>query len=276
MIKEYIEQFKVSRLVKNTPVQVVDPTKDVGDRKVLGSIGASSFKLPAQIKKGTRGPGQVALKRAMAVADPGSYRWRKRWGKKFGAGAVKELKRLQKRWGLKVDGEYGPATHARMAKYYDAYGRHLMRSWHPVKKTSKLYYRNQVVKVAMFAHSHAPRHYSQNMYLRCEGLFKHIHPPQMWNYEDCSGFALWCMYVVFGYDAARARMGPLDGWTGSMQQYGYRVSLSSLLPGDMIFYNNHVGLYVGHGMVVTHGHESGPFFVSMYYRTDIVEARRYI
>ena len=103
-------------------------------------------------------------------------------------------------------------------------------------------------------------------------------------FEDCSSFATWCLWngldhfgigdVVNGqrFDA---------GWTGSMIEHGERVTRASVLRGDCLFYAgadgriNHVTIYVGGGMVISHGSEPGPVKVRMDYR-PIVQIRRYI
>lgn len=72
------------------------------------------------------------------------------------------------------------------------------------------------------------------------------------NGTDCSGFTM-SVYAKFGYS--------LPHQSASQSGCGTRVSLDSLLPGDLLFYSNggsgigHVALYIGNGQVV---HASTP------------------
>jgi hypothetical protein len=103
-------------------------------------------------------------------------------------------------------------------------------------------------------------------------------------FEDCSSFATWCLWhgldhfrkpdIVNGQDFKA-------GWTGSMLEHGERVSRAEILRADLVFYGNdagvinHVAIYIGGGMVISHGSEPGPRKLRMDYRT-IVQIRRYI
>lgn len=66
------------------------------------------------------------------------------------------------------------------------------------------------------------------------------------NGTDCSGFTM-SVYANFGYSLPRT--------TGDYPYIGTGVSESELLPGDIVVYNGHVGLYAGDGMMV---HASTP------------------
>ena len=91
------------------------------------------------------------------------------------------------------------------------------------------------------------------------------------NGTDCSGFTM-SVYAKFGYS--------LPHQSGSQSGCGTRVSLDSLLPGDLLFYSNggsgigHVALYIGNGQVV---HASTPStgikISSANYRTPICAVR---
>lgn len=91
------------------------------------------------------------------------------------------------------------------------------------------------------------------------------------NGTDCSGFTM-SVYAKFGYS--------LPHQSGSQSNCGTRVSLDSLLPGDLLFYSNggsgigHVALYIGNGQVV---HASTPStgikISSANYRTPICAVR---
>jgi hypothetical protein len=108
---------------------------------------------------------------------------------------------------------------------------------------------------------------------------------QFGHFQDCSSFATWCLWngldhfgiadIVNG-DSFHA------GFTGTMTAHGHQVSRGDALRGDCVFYCkagtreiNHVALYVGGGMVISHGSEPGPNKLRMDYR-PIAQIRRYI
>lgn len=91
------------------------------------------------------------------------------------------------------------------------------------------------------------------------------------NGTDCSGFTM-SVYANFGYSLPHS--------SSSQSGCGTRVSLDSLLPGDLLFYTNggssigHVALYIGNGQVV---HASTPStgikISSANYRTPLCAVR---
>ena len=58
---------------------------------------------------------------------------------------------------------------------------------------------------------------------------------------DCSGFTMLVYRTVGIY---------LDHWSGSQMNAGYPVSYEQLLPGDLVCYSGHVGIYIGNGKIV--------------------------
>lgn len=91
------------------------------------------------------------------------------------------------------------------------------------------------------------------------------------NGTDCSGFTM-SVYAKFGYS--------LPHQSASQSGCGTRVSLDSLLPGDLLFYSNggsgigHVALYIGGGQVVHASTSStGIKISSANYRTPICAVR---
>ena len=81
------------------------------------------------------------------------------------------------------------------------------------------------------------------------------------------------VYVAFGYSIPRT--------SREQSRYGKSVSLSSVKPGDLIFYKNgssvgHVALYMGGGNVIHASNRVDGIKISnMYYRTPYC-ARRII
>lgn len=92
------------------------------------------------------------------------------------------------------------------------------------------------------------------------------------NGTDCSGFTM-SVYAAFGYSIPRT--------SREQSCYGKSVSLSSVKPGDLIFYKNgssvgHVALYMGGGNVIHASNRIDGIKISnMYYRTPYC-ARRII
>jgi prophage tail gpP-like protein len=85
--------------------------------------------------------------------------------------------------------------------------------------------------------------------------------PNIPNPIDCSGYASWCYR-----SAGDTHFTPQD-WTGSMEPRGTRVSIDQAQPGDLVFYPNHVTIYIGNGKCVSMGEDSGPNILAWNYRS---------
>jgi len=132
-------------------------------------------------------------------------------------------------------------------------------------------------------------HYSQGP-MRWMGINQHLthlkneYPTRC----DCSSTATWMLW-----DAMARPYGVRDlvnhaswraGYTGTMINGGKAVlHKANLKIGDCIFYGwqsrgvpKHVAIYVGGGLVFSHGGESGPYILRIDYRPDRVAMRRYI
>lgn len=147
----------------------------------------------------------------------------------------------------------------------------------------------EVVRVAMNGvRDRADIHYTQTL-LRWSGINRSItvgQPP----YADCSSYATF----TFWRARKKYRGGPgVDivnganwkaGYTGTMLNHGIkhrsRTSSRFYKAGrTLIFYGpgtkvTHVAIYVGNGMVVSHGSEAGPLLLPWNYR-GVIEARVY-
>jgi hypothetical protein len=130
-------------------------------------------------------------------------------------------------------------------------------------------------------------HYSQGSN-RWEGISSQrlIRRGQYPHHGDCSSTNTWLLW-----NALRVRFGVRDtvnginwrgGYTGTMLNHGKPVhDLANLKVGDCAIYGwgfpgSHTTLYMGGGMWFSHGSERGPFKVSLYYRPDLMQIRRYI
>lgn len=142
-----------------------------------------------------------------------------------------------------------------------------------------------VESFALAYHHASSVHYTQGG-LRWQGIrrelkaFKGQYP----NYADCSSiytWALWNAYDHFGWPDNINGLNWSGGYTGTLLTHGLHVSTSQLIPGDAVIYGNgwpgkHVAMYIGNGLVYSHGSEAGPFQLRYNYRKDILGCRRYI
>lgn len=133
---------------------------------------------------------------------------------------------------------------------------------------------------------HAPSiHYTQGT-RRWQGINQHLlskhgdYP----KYADCSSFTTWCLWnalkVTYGVRDVVNGANWRAGFTGTMLTHGKRVRLG-LRRGDLVIYGRgypgaHVAIYIGGGMVISHGSEAGPLKLPLRYRRDVLQIRRYI
>jgi cell wall-associated NlpC family hydrolase len=127
-------------------------------------------------------------------------------------------------------------------------------------------------------------HYSQGPG-RWEGIDRNMkaYQGEYPKHTDCSGSSTW--YVWNGlshyknldhYDFEDTANGCAwqRGYTGTMITHGEKIAIkrSKLKRGDFILYGDpygstgHVAMYVGYGMVISHGSEAGPFLIPWNYR----------
>ncbi len=85
------------------------------------------------------------------------------------------------------------------------------------------------------------------------------------NGTDCSGFVL-SVYANFGYSLPHSSYG--------MRRVGRSVSYSEIMPGDIICYPGHVGIYAGDGMIIHASNEQGDIKYSNARYTNIISIRR--
>ncbi len=85
------------------------------------------------------------------------------------------------------------------------------------------------------------------------------------NGADCSGFVQ-SVYAHFGVSLPRT--------SSQMRSAGYAVSYEEALPGDLILYDGHVGLYMGDGNIVNAMNEADGIGICSATYTTIVAVRR--
>ena len=82
---------------------------------------------------------------------------------------------------------------------------------------------------------------------------------------DCSGFVQ-SVYAHFGISLPRT--------TWDMENVGYAVSYEEALPGDLVLYDGHVGLYMGDGNIVNAMNEVDGIGICSATYTNIITIRR--
>ena len=85
------------------------------------------------------------------------------------------------------------------------------------------------------------------------------------NGADCSGFVQ-SVYANFGVSMLRT--------SSAMRSAGTEVSYSEAVPGDVICYEGHVGIYIGNGQIVNAIDEAHGIGVSSATYTNIITVRR--
>lgn len=86
------------------------------------------------------------------------------------------------------------------------------------------------------------------------------------NGTDCSGF-VHLVHAHFGISTPRQ--------SGAIAGGGKAVNVSDIQPGDVIYYGNHVGIYIGNGQIVHASTAKTGIKVSSYTYRTILTVRRY-
>lgn len=227
-----------------------------------------------EIRLGNSGPDCRAVKRALARAG---------FGPKllagitpiFGKYAVLNLRHFQNANKLDVDGVYGKTTHTKLTPHFDT----LAEQWYLSYEST----RHKVVEAARYFVGIEPRvHYTQGP-ARMTIVRQRLVPPiatAKHVYEDCSSFDTGC-YWIGGAKDPNGRGYDGYGFTGTLALHGHPVSLREAKPADLVFYGwgypwHHVAMYIGNGLVISHGTERGPVVVPIDYRRDRGEIRAYL
>jgi hypothetical protein len=227
-----------------------------------------------ELRLGNAGPDCRAVKRALARAGFGPKLLGGLTGV-FGKYAVANLRRFQTASKLDADGVYGEATHAKLTPHFDSLSLKLYTSYDST--------RHKVVEAARYFASIEPRvHYTQGP-SRMQIVRERLRPRLLLKkhvYEDCSSFVTGC-YWIAGAKDPNGRGFDGAGWTGTLAPHGHPVSTREAKPGDLAFYGrsapwHHVALYIGSGLVISHGSERGPVITEIHYRSDLGEIRSYL
>jgi hypothetical protein len=237
-----------------------------------------------------RGRDVMAVDRALRKAKV--YKPRKVAGKPvppryaFGQGMREHVRMFQKRHrALKDDGIYGPATHAKLAPFFDRYGLKLMlKQKEDLDETPMERAQREFVAAAMLLYNLRDRvHYTQGsarMYIvrhQLDQVSELDDYRSIW--EDCSSSFTGLCYVAgvpdpngFGYNGL--------GYTGTLAQNGRRVSLREATIGAAALYGRwppykHVTGKVSATRWFSFGSEAGPYILDVWYRDDLNHCRVY-
>ncbi len=144
---------------------------------------------------------------------------------------------------------------------------------------------NMTLQAAVLGYHHAPAvHYTQAA-KRWEGIEK---DKKAWrgefpSYADCSAYVTWCLWNGldhFHYPDIVNHEHWKAGYTGTLMLHGATVR-GNPHPADAVVYGKgwpgeHVAIYTGGGLVVSHGSEGGPYLLPLRYRPDVLTIRRFI
>lgn len=237
---------------------------------------SASLPLARTLHVGMRGRDVSAMQRALRAWNP-HVRASGPTGV-FGAPTQVHVKRFQESHRIPPTGWYGPATHGELARYYDAYGHWLVEMTQPAQNAAEATRRVVVEAAYLCYRNRAVIHYTQDMGLRMQGVVQRLRLPRFPVWADCSSFATWCYYAA-GAPDPNGRSYDGFGFTGTLFPRGAHVVRPE--PGDLVFYGpgpypGHVAVYVGDGLVISHGSEGGPYLVPRNYRADEVGIRSYL
>lgn len=179
------------------------------------------------------------------------------------------------------EGDAGAATAQFEALTRSAGPLHLTRA-------QRVQARNIVSQGARKMLAHEPAiHYTQGSQ-RWEGINHHLRivKGQYPTHADCSSMTTWMLWNALTHAKRDLHIPDVvngqdwrAGYTGTQRNHGRRVT-GKLLVGDLIHYGPgvglHVAIYIGGGMVFSHGSERGPYKLPVHYRGDFNQARRYI
>lgn len=170
-----------------------------------------------------------------------------------GTATTRQIKRFQARHGIPQSGIYGTRTHAALAHAYTAQQR-IDLQFLAGQRVAAL--RRSTILV-ITSHAYALR--GQMGYCNHGSLsscsLRGVWPP--WpgvpRFTDCSGYSQWVL--------TQAGVPNINGFgvgnTGSLVRRGVPVPTNGpLMVGDLVFYsfnNSHVAVYIGHGLVSSHG-----------------------
>jgi hypothetical protein len=228
------------------------------------------------LKRGSVGKDVIAVKRALVRANCRSEAMRN--DPHFGKILKNNLKEFQQRHQLKVDGQYGPKTHAKLVRYFDGYSEWLYL--HSPKKPSVSSTRQHIAATAIYGYNHRWNMYYTMGPLRMQGVNRHMQPPQYPTWADCSAYATWCYWVAGAPDPNGRRFNYNgQGYTGTQVVNGMRVFVPQV--GDLAFYGHgwpytHVTICIGNGRCISMGSSAGPLLLPVLYRPDFSQYRSYL
>lgn len=170
-----------------------------------------------------------------------------------GVAAERQIKAFQKRHGIPQTGIYGERTHDALAIRYTRQQRIDLQYLESLRIDAK---RRSTILVVT-SHAYALRglmgYCNHGSLASCS--LRSVWPPypDVPRHTDCSGYVSWVLYQ----SGVPNPNGVGVGNTTSLARRGTAVSPNGpLRVGDLVFYsynNSHVAIYIGHGLVSSHG-----------------------
>lgn len=170
----------------------------------------------------------------------------------IGNATVKQIKTLQARHHLPQTGIYGLRTHRALAPSYGPGQRAALVKLATARRDAL---RRSTILVVT---SHAKTFERQMIYCDHGSLASCSHRgdwppwPGVPHHTDCSGYVSWVLFQAAGLNPN----GTGVGTTKTLIYHGIPIGRNGPLKvGDLIFYgaNTHVAIYIGHGLVSSHG-----------------------
>lgn len=233
------------------------------------------MQLKRTLKLGSRGPDVRGVKRGVARARrPNGRPYTRLNGltSTYGPFFRRTVKQFQRDHGLRVDGEVGPRTFARIEPTLDQYAKYLIRQYKPRPRPTK---GEKVVSIAGTQVGVVESPWGSN-----SGRSVRRYQSACWlggtGWPWCAAFVVWCWKETYG-SVPRATAGAWD----LTDNGGVRVSVANLKPGDAVSYDTgsgHVNLFVrdrGSYIETIGGNESNSVKRSMWPKHMIHSACRH-
>lgn len=196
------------------------------------------------------GPGVKLMEQALTRTTPPIRKTKP--ANCIGKATVKQLVAFQKRHKITPSGIYGTRTHRALAH---AYGPQMRAALVKIATARRDALRRSTILIVT---SHAKLFEHRMIY--CDaGSLAHCGSRGVWpswpdvpRHTDCSGYVSWVLFQA----GVPNPNGTGVGTTYSLINHGTPVPINGPLKvGDLIFYGNntHVAIYIGHGLVSSHG-----------------------
>lgn len=251
------------------PAEEGAPYEPVEHHLLLLNAPASAQNLAVpffRLDSKSRGKPVVALNRALSRAD---YRKWQAFSSVWNPWVTKAVKKFQKDHKLAVTGIYNRETHAKLARYYDAYSiKFLLKQAQPPidKNMAK---RQEFLAELMYIYN-----IRWNVVYTQRRPFDVYKPPRG---LDCSASGEWgCKWAEIKSPSGYSGYGWGNTWSqrGRLSSLGRKTSIAKAKVGDFLFYGSggptHVAYWIGGNRVWSFGSYPAKI-LSWNYRSDFLD-----